>query len=458
MMDPRPFLLARKNRRKLLGMDADVVKNPHRPRFDDVRDRLHRVRDKRRIRRRTAVLMSDNPDEPTGPQDQDRQQDAPADAATDKNAVLEPDAGILSSFRELSMSRDDDPCRGAGFVLCVDGEELDDEGNQTGKSCVEACAGECCIAGDLLPGVCTGTTGRICRDGSCNGSNACRFADAGSNYIVNSCQGDFACYVNPPNTQGYLRFHGNVIDSCQGEEVCQAYFYRRYDLTTDVVFSKTITSSCNGDGACGASDSSLRFNDYVINSCNGITACSFTGAEYYFCGEYETNDYYQANDGYYQPQTDDYNTNNCDEELGLFNGTLSCSCNGNYSCSGSDKPMTFAKDLTYSCNGYNSCVGNSESITLNGALFKSCNGNRTCKADFGVGLPVMIENDLGCNCNNETYACSYGALPPEPFDQCPAGTSGSTRSSKGGSKKSSVCGIVSKGSKGSRMSSSSSRV
>ena len=57
------------------------------------------------------------------------------------------------------------------------------------KTCHDECAGGCCTFDDggSLFDACDGFTGKVCRDGSCNGEQACDGATIKS--VVNSCRG-----------------------------------------------------------------------------------------------------------------------------------------------------------------------------------------------------------------------------------------------------------------------------
>jgi len=61
---------------------------------------------------------------------------------------------------------------------------------------------------------CVGFTGKVCKDGSCNGYKACENANISS--VVNSCVGRSACVK-----AGYLGGSiGNIVDSCKYEAAC----------------------------------------------------------------------------------------------------------------------------------------------------------------------------------------------------------------------------------------------
>ena len=143
-----------------------------------------------------------------------------------------------------------------GYVDCVNGTVR----TNPGASCADACLlqgeGKCC-SGDYA---CTGFTGTVCKDGSCNGFAACYNASISS--AVNSCKGDYSC-----DSAGQL---GSVINSCNGYEACQ-YAGLRSGTTRDV------RDSCNQNYACR----SIAYNGTIGNitsSCNADHACSLAGS------------------------------------------------------------------------------------------------------------------------------------------------------------------------------------
>jgi len=107
-------------------------------------------------------------------------------------------------------------------VDCVDGDEVG-----TGLTCTEACDGQCC-AGSSTISACSGFTGRIHRDGSCTGFEAC--VDATIDEVEGpSCTGWEAC----KNGKFSL-----AKDSCNGKDACRGI------IATSIV-DGTITEMTN---------------------------------------------------------------------------------------------------------------------------------------------------------------------------------------------------------------------
>lgn len=126
-----------------------------------------------------------------------------------------------------------------GYVNCVGGYLADSDRSIT---CVDACmdaggTNPLCCDGDTAP--CDGTTGKICKDGSCNGNFACNYAVFEA--VVNGCKGESAC-----DNMGYYAAHGagEIINSCDGYKSCYKAGYG------DGGGMRGLENSCNANQAC----------------------------------------------------------------------------------------------------------------------------------------------------------------------------------------------------------------
>ena len=165
-----------------------------------------------------------------------------------------------------------------GYVDCVNGTVR----TNTSTTCADACLlqGERkCCSGVYA---CTGFTGTVCKDGSCNGYAACYNASISS--AVDSCKGGYSC--------DSARQLGSVINSCNGYGACQ-YAGLRSGTTRDVRYScnqkyachsiayngtiGNITSSCNADHACFLAGSPSPNGTGAVYS--SLTSCCNTASE-----------------------------------------------------------------------------------------------------------------------------------------------------------------------------------
>ena len=130
--------------------------------------------------------------------------------------------------------------------------------NNTGKSCRDECDEKCCSGTDA----CTGFTGKICKDGSCNLVEACYYAAIP--LVVNSCKGEYSCF--------YADRVRSMVNSCNGYGACSYVGYN-----SSVSATRFILDSCNGYYACG----SAAYNGSIGNitsSCNATYACLYAGS------------------------------------------------------------------------------------------------------------------------------------------------------------------------------------
>ncbi len=123
-----------------------------------------------------------------------------------------------------------------------------------------ACDGDCCVGYYA----CQRFTGKVCKDGSCTGSMACRFATIP--FVVNSCKGGYygACYK--AGSGGSV---GNIVNSCHGRSACEQVGYKGV--------AGNIQDSCKGERSCfdaGAKGGSIGG---ITASCDHLQACSYIG-------------------------------------------------------------------------------------------------------------------------------------------------------------------------------------
>ena len=199
------------------------------------------------------------------------------------------DTGIIASNSEITVFASN--CN--TYVTCKNGLDISD--STGGTTCYDSCvaSGEslCCAYTDVTGATfnaCSGFTGKVCMDGSCNGFAACQ--DAMIPSVVNSCIGGQVCY-NAGSEGGSIE---KVSDSCKGTFACNCLgFFNgkvgnvlnacNFDGACSHAAYKggiigSISDSCNEDnGACGFLGFKYGTVGNVLNSCNGYRAC-FGGA------------------------------------------------------------------------------------------------------------------------------------------------------------------------------------
>ena len=146
----------------------------------------------------------------------------------------------------------------AGYVDCVNGF-VRTATSSTTISCEAACQGSCCVG----PKSCDGFTGKVCRDGSCQGILAC--TNAKIPIVISGCQQNNAC-TNAGREQGSVE---SVVNSCSGIMAC-------YQLGYNEGRVGNVYSSCNNNFAC---DSAGREGSigHIESSCNAYKACYHAG-------------------------------------------------------------------------------------------------------------------------------------------------------------------------------------
>ena len=146
-------------------------------------------------------------------------------------------------------------------VYCVGGYAYED-GVSTGKTCQDACDGDCCVGEDIDEvGPCDGFSGVLERNGACSGGLSCW--DANIVHVSNSCVGFGACadvgygegtvdkIVNQScvgrvceliNSSVSLLFaHCRTIHLIIGQSAC-------YRMALEGGHVGEVVSSCNGEG------------------------------------------------------------------------------------------------------------------------------------------------------------------------------------------------------------------
>ena len=151
---------------------------------------------------------------------------------------------------------------------CVNGFVHDTDTNDPANRCFEKCnKNDCCTFDNAgtPEDACIGFTGKVCKDKSCNGKEACQNAKIPS--VVTSCIGERACY----KAGGDGGSIGNVDGSCDADFAC-------YRLGLDIGKVGNVLRSCNTKSACfdAAADGGLIGS--IIDSCKyGDFACSGLG-------------------------------------------------------------------------------------------------------------------------------------------------------------------------------------
>jgi hypothetical protein len=270
-----------------------------------------------------------------------------------------------------------------GYVDCVNGFV---KGSIT-TTCAAACGVNCCRGTNA----CNSFTGKICKDGSCDGERACQFANIPS--VVNSCRGGVtACYrvgkqgtvgkfVNACNGTrncydlGYKGIVGNVQDSCYGVESCSR-------LGQDGAVGN-VQNSCNGgEFACFKVGEYFGAVGDILDSCHGFQSCFLLG------------------------------------KLGTVGNVLN-SCNAPTSCLFLTRMKGTAGNLLHSCNGVDACNRGASYGGSMKSISSSCNAHHACKhAGRGLTYPLHISSNMN-NCCNTPYECYWANQTSLP-DECQA--------------------------------------
>lgn len=287
------------------------------------------------------------------------------------------DAGILSSHgRDADrMLAAPQQCGLNGYVDCDNGFVK----GQIGVSCHDACQGTCCTSSYG----CHNFTGKVCRDGSCDGTEACKFATIP--LVANSCKGDYACY-HVAKDGGKI---GDMENSCIGYHAC---FRAAYNGTIG-----RVVNSCLGVNACEAAAQYQGYIGGIEGSCNGDISCSFA-----------------AHSGTIGGMVDSCLGRNACQRAAKYHGSIGKidnSCQGLAACrmtQAGNHPNTptaggkVIAEIVNSCKGYGACH-----LALDvGRMVDSCNGNEACRS-AGWSAGWFIRGGVGnvtSSCNSD-YAC-----------------------------------------------------
>ena len=268
-----------------------------------------------------------------------------------------------------------------GYVDCVNGLVR----GSSSSTCASACGVSCCLGTNA----CNSFTGKICKDGSCDGERACTFANVP--WVVNSScrggatsyyragkQGTVGIFVNACNGTrncydlGYKGIVGNVQDSCFGLESCSR-------LGQDGIVGNVYNSCNGGEFAC------FKVGEYygavgdIQDSCHGFQSCFLLG------------------------------------KLGTV-GNVRNSCNQPTSCLFLARLKGTVGSVRDSCNGVDTCNrGASYGGSLKN-LASSCNAGHACmNAGRGLANPLHITSDIN-NCCNTVSACAWANQATLPGD------------------------------------------
>ena len=170
-------------------------------------------------------------------------------------------------------------CADAGYVTCAEGLAVGHDGatlvvDGADRTCEAECDGACCVGtnNDGTNNVCSGFTGRVCKDNvSCDGPNSC--TGATMSYVVKSC------YVglNTCNGAGRGGSNGKIVNSCVGQRACEVMGENipPWDTTPTV---GDVIDSCHGTNSCAKLNRGSGSVGNVLNSCNGNNACYYLGS------------------------------------------------------------------------------------------------------------------------------------------------------------------------------------
>jgi hypothetical protein len=311
------------------------------------------------------------------------------------------DAGILAAAADTTASGADvtpsswiapavvSTC--AEFVECAGGFLADG----SGTTCFEACDnGAACCYGNTA---CVGFTGKVCKDGSCSGYQACTGAKIPT--VVNSCIGKNACR----EAGQYDGAITQIIDSCKNGYGACTYICARYGSIG------SITGSCTGDYACYEMATQFGKVGNLFNSCKGARSCINVGQEFGIVGSITGSCNYSDGCGYlgaFGGKVVDV-INSCTNTFACFKGAFSGgnvasitnSCTEVNSCFGlgrGDGNVGYVKD---SCTEPYSCLDTGFNRGSIGSISTSCKALDACKR-AGSGLTGSIKSNLNGCCND----------------------------------------------------------
>jgi hypothetical protein len=301
-----------------------------------------------------SVMASDDPSEQRAAAEEGQEEVATIGShkTSRKTVVQEEDVSIF--MPSSSAGQQSSVCT-SGYIDCDNGKV-----RGTDQSCKDACNGDCCVGGEWFSGspyyhACEFFTGKVCKDGSCNGSEACGYQSTPL-IVVNSCKGHRSCHsTNFPV----------AMNSCKGVRACQS-----------VNSTENITNSCNGEFACIF----LGYNGgevgYVSDSCNGKMSCWVLGGNYGKVGNIK-------------------NSCNSDEacdgggEGGFISGGIENSCNAYKACYGAGQVRYVC--TTYEDDNWECASGYIKGAGISTKLSSCCNGEKECYEKTEITLPAQCK-------------------------------------------------------------------
>jgi len=225
---------------------------------------------------------------------------------------------------------------------------------------------------------CSLFTGKICKDGSCNGPAACQYAKIP--LVANSCKD-----ANGPPCYFAGSGGGTLVvgmkNSCNGERACQYLGQGR----------------ATGGGKV----------EYLLDSCNGYYGCANAG--------------YQGTIGFIKSSCNGSRACNDLARDGGKSGNVQDSCNAAYSCDSAAKGTSkFIGEISMSCNGANACqyLTGINSTNLNNC----CNSDNECTSKNELSLPAQC-SVRGVTCIFFLFdvgvllllLCMFFTAPPKSF-------------------------------------------
>lgn len=356
------------------------------------------------------------------------------------------DAGILDTLVSADKGTDGTPssgisiaastCDPADIVDCYNGIV---RGSNPAISCHERCNKSCCTYHDVyyssFEDACSGFTGKVCKDESCNGKNAC--TDATIPSVINSCKDYESCFHAGYNA-GLIK---SMVDSCDGRRAC---FYAAAgggsigsivnschgDYSCDTAAEENgsigdITESCVGEGACDDLGNEHGKVGNVVKSCHGERACIETADDFGLIGSISGScigDYSCREFGSYFGTVGDL-SNACTGKnachLGAMYGGIIASivnsCTADHSCRLLGHGAGKIGNVKDSCTALDSCRGAGYNRGSMGSITTSCNAEAACR-DAGTGSSGAITSNLK-GCCNTVSACELATQSTLPA-QC----------------------------------------
>ena len=181
--------------------------------------------------------------------------------------ALSPSSAPPSSAAGGRVLQSDALCT-QGYVDCSYGDTSDNIPCAT--ACYDSTSGsyKCCSGLNA----CADFTGRVCKDGTCSGNNACFHAKIP--IVVNSCIGVTACFVVGYNPYGAGNNVGNFINSCTSFASCSQVAYGSEGGVGN------LEGSCTADRACQSLGSVAEVTSNLKDCCTSDRECvDFTEIE-----------------------------------------------------------------------------------------------------------------------------------------------------------------------------------